>query len=56
MPNLRIVLVEPKEAGNVGAVARVMKNFGFQELWIAGEHPPLMPTAEWWARRWASAV
>ncbi len=49
MPNLRIVLVEPKEAGNVGAVARVMKNFGFQELWIAGEHPPLMPTAEWWA-------
>ncbi len=49
MPRLRIVLVEPKEAGNVGAVARVMKNFGFHELWIAGAHPPLQPLAGWWA-------
>ena len=29
---LRIVLVEPQEAGNVGAVARAMKNFGFDDL------------------------
>jgi tRNA/rRNA methyltransferase len=43
------VLVEPREAGNVGAAARVMKNFGFGELWIAGEHPPLDPLAGWWA-------
>lgn len=47
--NLRIVLIEPKEAGNVGAVARVMKNFGFRELWIAGDHPKLEPLAGWWA-------
>ena len=47
--NLRIVLVEPKEAGNVGATARVMKNFGFRELWIVGQHPPLQPLAGWWA-------
>ena len=46
---LRIVLVEPREAGNVGAAARVMKNFGFGELWIVGEHPPLAPLAGWWA-------
>lgn len=46
---LRIVLVEPREAGNVGAAARVMKNFGFGELWIVGEHPELLPTAGWWA-------
>jgi tRNA/rRNA methyltransferase len=46
---LRIVLVEPREAGNVGAVARVMKNFGFHDLWIAGDHPPLQPLAGWWA-------
>ena len=46
---IRIVLVEPREAGNVGAAARVMKNFGFEELWIAGEHPPLHPLAGWWA-------
>jgi tRNA/rRNA methyltransferase len=46
---LRIVLVEPREAGNVGATARVMKNFGFGELWIVGEHPKLHPVSGWWA-------
>jgi TrmH family RNA methyltransferase len=49
MARLRIVLVEPREAGNVGAVARAMKNFGFGELWIVGEHPELLPVAGWWA-------
>src|SRR5262245_31040312 len=47
--SIRIVLVEPREAGNVGAAARVMKNFGFGELWIVGEHPKLDPLAGWWA-------
>jgi TrmH family RNA methyltransferase len=46
---LRIVLVEPREAGNVGAVARALKNFGFGELWIVGEHPQLLPVSSWWA-------
>ncbi|HVR37859.1 MAG TPA: RNA methyltransferase [Thermoanaerobaculia bacterium] len=49
MPKLRIVLVEPREAGNVGAVARVMKNFGFDDLRIVGEHPQLLPVSIWWA-------
>jgi tRNA (cytidine32/uridine32-2'-O)-methyltransferase len=49
MARLRIVLVEPREAGNVGAAARVMKNFGFDELWIAGPHPELFPVSGWWA-------
>lgn len=48
-PRLRIVLVEPHEAGNVGAAARVMKNFGFTDLWIAGRRPNLHPLAGWWA-------
>lgn len=47
--SVRIVLVEPREAGNVGAAARVMKNFGFDDLWIVGEHPQLLPVAGWWA-------
>lgn len=46
---LRIVLVEPREAGNVGAAARAMKNFGFSDLWIVGRHPNLHPLAGWWA-------
>ena len=49
MTRLRVVLVEPREAGNVGAAARAMKNFGFGELVIVGEHPPLQPLSSWWA-------
>jgi tRNA/rRNA methyltransferase len=30
--NLRVVLVEPMYEGNVGSVARAMKNFGFHDL------------------------
>jgi len=30
--NLSIILVEPKNSGNVGAVARSMANFGFKKL------------------------
>lgn len=32
MPDFEVVLVEPKIAGNIGAVARVMKNFEMSEL------------------------
>jgi tRNA/rRNA methyltransferase len=32
VPCIRIVLVEPLHDGNVGAIARAMKNFGLQEL------------------------
>jgi tRNA/rRNA methyltransferase len=30
----RVVLVSPKHAGNVGASARAMKNFGLRDLWL----------------------
>ena len=46
---LRVVLVEPREAGNIGAAARAMKNFGFSEMALVGALPPLQPVAEWWA-------
>lgn len=32
MPQIRVILVEPKSEGNVGAVARAMRNFGAREL------------------------
>jgi len=32
MPEVKVVLVEPRVDGNVGAVARAMANFGFREL------------------------
>lgn len=34
MPQVRIVLVEPAGALNVGAIARVMKNMGLEALWL----------------------
>ncbi len=36
---LRVVLVEPKNQGNVGAVARAMKNFGVKELVLVNPCP-----------------
>ncbi|MCL2863243.1 MAG: RNA methyltransferase [Methanimicrococcus sp.] len=39
MPPLRIVLVEPLYQGNVGSVCRVMKNFGFSELFLVNPCP-----------------
>jgi tRNA/rRNA methyltransferase len=32
--NVRIILVEPKSEENIGAVARVAKNFGFSNLYL----------------------
>lgn len=47
---VRIVLVEPREAGNVGAAARAMKNFGFTDLWIAGGGEERTDdVSSWWA-------
>jgi tRNA/rRNA methyltransferase len=34
MFNIRIVLVEPSGALNVGSIARVMKNMGLSQLWL----------------------
>lgn len=34
MANFRVILVNPKIDGNIGAVARVMGNFGFRDLWM----------------------
>lgn len=47
---LRIILVEPQDAGNVGAAARVMKNFGFTDLWIVGSaNERVDDVSSWWA-------
>jgi len=36
LPRIRVVLVEPKYGGNVGAVARAMANFGVEDLVLVG--------------------
>jgi tRNA/rRNA methyltransferase len=48
---VRIILVEPHEAGNVGAAARAMKNFAFRDLVIVGSRPQRVDNvSEWWAK------
>lgn len=37
--NIRVVLVRPIYAGNVGSVCRAMKNMGLRHLAVAGGHP-----------------
>ncbi|HDN83116.1 MAG TPA: RNA methyltransferase [Candidatus Altiarchaeales archaeon] len=41
MDNFAVVLVEPKYEGNIGYVARVMKNFGFSRLILINPFPKL---------------
>jgi len=31
---IRVVLVEPEHEGNIGLIARAMKNFGYSDLWL----------------------
>jgi tRNA (cytidine32/uridine32-2'-O)-methyltransferase len=47
-PNIRIVLVEPSHPGNIGAVARAMKNMALEELVLV--RPKQFPNAEATAR------
>jgi TrmH family RNA methyltransferase len=47
-PAIRIVLVEPSHPGNIGAVARAMKNMALRELVLV--RPKLFPHAEATAR------
>jgi len=41
----RIVLVRPRNPLNIGAAARAMANFGFQELVVVAPHPPVWQEA-----------
>ncbi len=45
--NIRVVLVEPEVPGNIGAVARAMMNFGFQDLWLVNPGDYKAPEAYW---------
>jgi tRNA/rRNA methyltransferase len=47
--NLRIVLVRPRGSGNIGSVARAMKNVGAKELAIVGN----ARTQSFWAKAMA---
>ena len=39
--SLKIILVRPRNPQNIGAAARAMANFGFEELALVAPHPPV---------------
>lgn len=49
LTNIKIVMVRPRGSGNIGSVARAMKNFGARELAIVGK----ARTRSFWARAMA---
>lgn len=49
LSNIRIVMVRPRGSGNIGSVARAMKNFGASELAIVGP----ARTQSFWAKAMA---
>ncbi len=50
MATLRVILVEPENAINVGSIARAMKNFGFRKLYLVN------PMFESFDRAYAAAM
>jgi TrmH family RNA methyltransferase len=46
---LRVVLVEPEHDGNIGGVARLMENFGIQDLYIVNPTAPVDDEAKAYA-------
>ncbi len=45
LPDIAVVLVEPQEAGNIGATARAMSNMGLRNLILVKPVPHLVPEA-----------
>ncbi|MGH9819952.1 MAG: RNA methyltransferase [Pyrinomonadaceae bacterium] len=49
LENIRVVMVRPRGSGNIGSVARAMKNTGLRDLAIVGK----LRTRSFWARAMA---
>jgi TrmH family RNA methyltransferase len=47
--NISFVLIEPKEAGNIGASARAIKNMGFKNLSLVNPRTEITDEARWFA-------
>ena len=48
---IRVILVEPEKPGNLGAIARSMKNFDFEDLWIVNPKTSINAEARAFAMR-----
>jgi len=39
--SIRVILAEPEKSGNIGAIARSMKNFDLEDMWIVNPKSPV---------------
>lgn len=46
MPRPAVVLVRPRDPNNIGAAARALANFGFDDLRVVAPHPPVWRDAK----------
>jgi len=53
---VRVILLEPETGGNIGAVARSMRNFGLSKLWIVNPKTPIDSEARAFAMRGLSIL
>jgi hypothetical protein len=47
LENIQIILLEPREPGNIGSVARALKGMGLSQLYLVNPVPFLDVKATW---------
>lgn len=56
LENVRIVLFEPREPGNIGSVARALKGMGLSQLYLVNPVPFLDVKATWYMAHGATEI
>ena len=56
LKNIRIILLEPREPGNIGSVARVIKGMGLSQFYLVNPVPFLDVNATWYMAHGAADI
>ena len=56
LDNIRIILFEPREPGNIGSVARAIKGMGLSQLYLVNPVPFLEAKATWYMAHGATEI
>lgn len=56
LENIRIILLEPREPGNIGSVARVIKGMGMSQFYLVNPVPFLDVDATWYMAHGAADI
>ena len=56
LKNIRIILLEPREPGNIGSVARAIKGMGLSQFYLVNPVPFLNVSATWYMAHGATEI